>query len=57
MALSARAVDWEFWAGVVAACFLSWGRKTETKGPLSSTIKGNARLVIRQTFALVSWSY
>lgn len=47
--------------GVLGRCrssmLLILGKEDRNQGPLSSTIKGNARLVIRQTFALVSWSY
>lgn len=37
-----QAVDWGFLAGAMAACFLSLEMKTRAKGPLISTLKGNA---------------
>lgn len=48
--LAWQPVDWEFRAGGMAECFSSLEMKTETKGPLWSTSKGNAKQVIRQTF-------
>lgn len=48
--LAWQPVDWEFWAGGMAACFSSLEMKTETKGPLLSTSKAKAKQVIRQTF-------